>query len=220
MGDAAEGTGLWFGHDLLETSPRLAASGHLGLDPFRAVGLALPLLPDRLVQSRGRQLFNTSGFWGPQTGPNPTDRAKLGSKRHLICDGRGVPLVIQLSGANRNDSQQALALVDAIPLLQGEGGRPRHRPDCAIGDRGYDAQAIRQGSRIRRITPWLAKRNTEHGSGVGRWRWVIERTFAWLHQFRRLRVRYEKRADIHEAFLSLACALICWNFLRTDWIES
>ena len=117
----------------------------------------------------------TSGFWGQRTGPNPTDRAKLGSKRHLICDGRGVPLAIQLTGANRNDSQEALALVDAIPLLQGERGRPRHRPDCVIGDRGYDAQAIRQGLRIRRITPWLAMRNTEHGSGLGRWRWVIER---------------------------------------------
>jgi transposase len=67
-------------------------------------------------------------FGGAQTGPNPTDRAKLGSKRHLICDGRGVPLAIQLTGANRNDSLQALALVDAIPSLQGDRGRPRHRP--------------------------------------------------------------------------------------------
>jgi hypothetical protein len=70
------------------------------------------------------------------------------------------------------------------------------------------------------VRPWLARRNTEHGSGLGRWRWVIERTFAWLNQFRRLRVRYEKRADIHQAFLSLGCALICWNFLRADWIRS
>ena len=50
-------------------------------------------------------------------------------------------------------------------------------------------------------------------SGLGRWRWVVERTFAWLNQFRRLRVRYEKRADIHEAFLSLGCILICWRLL-------
>jgi len=57
-------------------------------------------------------------------------------------------------------------------------------------------------------------RRTEHGSGLGRWGWVVERTFAWLSQFRRLRVRYDKRADIHEAFLSLGCALICWQFLR------
>jgi transposase len=147
-------------------------------------------------------------------GSRPVPIPRIGrSKRHLLCDGNGVPLVIQLTGANRNDSQQALALVDAIPPLQGERGRPRHRPDCVLGDRGYDAEAIRQGLRDRGIIPFLAKRNTEHGSGLGRWRWVVERTFAWLNQFRRLRVRYEKRADIHEAFLSLGCALICWNFL-------
>jgi hypothetical protein len=114
---------------------------------------------------RGRQ-FDPGSFWGRHTGPNPTDRAKLGSKRHLICDARGVPLAIQLTGANRNDSQQALALVDAIPSLQGERGRPRHRPDCVLGDRGYDAESIRQGLRARNIVLFLAKRNTEHGSGL------------------------------------------------------
>jgi hypothetical protein len=88
-------------------------------------------------------------FLGRHMGPNPTDRANLGSKRHLICDGRGIPLALQLTGANRNDSQQALAVVDAIPLLQGRRGRPRHRPDCVLGDRGYDAEAIRQGLRDR-----------------------------------------------------------------------
>ena len=82
---------------------------------------------------------------GDHTGPNPTDRAKRGSKRHLICDGRGVPLAVRLTGANRNDSQEALALVDAIPPLHGERGRPRQRPDCVLGDRGYDAAAIRRG---------------------------------------------------------------------------
>lgn len=152
-------------------------------------------------------------FLGAQTGPNLTDRAKPGSKRHLICDGQGIPLAIQLTAANRNDSQQALPLVDSIPPLQGEGGRPRCRPECIVGDRGYDAKSIRQALRPRRIFPLLAKRNTAHGSGLGRWRWVVERTFAWLSQFRRLRVRYEKRPDIHEAFLSLGCAIICWRFL-------
>jgi transposase len=119
-----------------------------------------------------------------------------------------------LTGANVNDSQQALALVDAIPLLQGQRGRPRGSPDCVLGDRGYDAKSIRQGLRNRQIIPFIAKRKTEHGSGLGRHRWVVERTFAWLNQFRRLRVRYEKRADIHEAFLSLGCTLICWHSLR------
>lgn len=156
-------------------------------------------------------------YGGDQTGPNPTDRAKRGSKRHLICDGHGVPLALRLTGANRNDSQEALALVDAIPPLHRQRGRPRQRPNRVVGDRGYDAAAIRRGLRIRHIVPLLAMRRTKHVSGLGRWRWVVERTFAWLSQFRRLRVRYNKRADIHEAFLSLGCALLCWQSLRRTW---
>ena len=134
----------------------------------------------RLVTGHRGRKFNPGSFWGFQRGPNPTDRAKLGSKRCSICEGRGVPSAIQLTAANRNDSQQALSSVDAIPRLQGERGRPRCRPDCVFGDRGYDAEAIRQGLRDRRIIPLCAKRNTEHGCGLGRWLWVVERTFAWL----------------------------------------
>jgi transposase len=132
----------------------------------------------------------------------------------LICDGRGIPLAIELTGANCHDSTQALPLLDAVPPLQGLRGRPRSRPDCILGDRAYDAEKMRCALRARHITPLLAMRNTENGSGLGRSRWVIERTFAWLNQFRRLRLRYEKRADMHKAFLSLACALICWKFLQ------
>ena len=56
---------------------------------------------------------------------------------------------------------------------------------------------------------------TEHGSGLGRYRWVVERTFAWLHQFKRLLVRYERRHEIHEAFLAIACCLVCFRRLPT-----
>ena len=78
-------------------------------------------------------------------------------------------------------------------------------------DTGYELVAF---------CPCWAMRRTAHGSGLGRWRWVVERTFAWLNQFRRLRVRYDKRADIHEAFHSLACALISWHTLRKSWMPS
>jgi transposase len=84
---------------------------------------------------------------------------------------------------------------------------------CVLGDRAYDAEATPHGLRARHILPLLAVRRMKHGSGLGRWRWVVERTFAWLNQFRRLRVRYDKRADIHAALLALGCALICWNAL-------
>ncbi len=69
----------------------------------------------------------------------------------------------------------------------------------------------------RGIAPAIAHRNTEHGSGLGKRRWVVERTLSWLHQFRRLRVRYDRRADIHEAFLTLACAIICWRQLKHNY---
>jgi transposase len=62
----------------------------------------------------------------------------------------------------------------------------------------------------------LARRNTEHGSGLGHWRWVVERTLAWLHQFKRLLVRYERRDDIHQGLLALACCLICFRTLPSS----
>jgi hypothetical protein len=145
---------------------RLARGGHLATDPLLFAGLAGAIRGDLLVAGRHGRQFDPGSFWGRQTGPNPTDRAKLGSKRHLICDGRGVPLAIQLTGANRNDSQQALALVDAIPSLQGERGRPRHRPDYVLGDRGYDAESIRRGLRARHIVAFSCE--AQHRT----WQWT------------------------------------------------
>ena len=118
-----------------------------------------------------------------------------------------------MTGANAHDVTQLLPLVEAIPPVRGKVGHPRRRPERVQGDRGYDSEPHRQVMRRLRIEPVLAKRNTPHGSGLGKYRWVVERTLCWLHQFRRLRVRYERRDDIHEAFLSLACALICQYFL-------
>ena len=143
------------------------------------------------------------------TGPNPTDRSKPGSKHHVITDGNGIPLASILTGANRHDVTQLMALVEAIPSVRGKRGRPRRRPDQLLGDRGYDSESHRKELRSVRVKPLTAKRSTEHGSGLGVDRWVVERTLAWLHKFRRLRVRYERRADIHEAFVSIGCSLIC-----------
>ena len=95
----------------------------------------------------------------------------------MICDRRGVPLAVRLTGANRHDSQEALPLVDGIPPLQGErGDRGADRTACwatAPTTRGHPG-----GLRTRHILPMLAMRRTKHGSGLGRWRWVVERTFA------------------------------------------
>jgi transposase len=107
-----------------------------------------------------------------------------------------------------------LPLVDAFPLLRGRPGRPARKPRLIQGDRGYDSQPHRDQLHQRGIASQLAKRRTPHGSGLGRTRWVVERTVAWLHRFRRLAVRYERRPCIHEAFLTLACSLVCWYHLK------
>ena len=83
-------------------------------------------------------------------------------------------------------------------------------------DRGYDHDSHRRQLRQRGIKPEVARRGSGHGSGLGRYRWVVERTFAWLHQFKRLLVRYDRRADIHQAFLALGCCLVCHRRLRNS----
>jgi transposase len=119
-----------------------------------------------------------------------------------------------LTAANRNDITELLPLVDAIPPLRGRPGHPAGKPRLVQGDRGYDSQPHRDQLARRGIATQLAKRRTAHGSGLGRTRWVVERSLAWLHRFRRLTVRYERSAVVHEAFLTLGCILICWNFLK------
>jgi transposase len=154
---------------------------------------------------------------GEKTGPNPTDRRKLGSKHHVITDGNGVPLQVELSGANRHDIKHLLRLVVNIPEVKGKPGHPKSKPDSVYADRAYDSEPAREVLRWLGIEPHLAKRNSEHGSGLGKKRWVVERTIGWLHNFRRLRVRFDRRADIHEGFLALAKSLICFSLLFVEF---
>jgi transposase len=142
------------------------------------------------------------------------DRGRAGSKHHLITDAGGIPLAVSLTSANRNDITQMIALVDAIPLVRGRRGRPRRRPQRLLADRAYSSKAHHRQLRARHITPIIAAPKSPHGSGLGKQRWVIERSISWLHQQRRLRVRWERRQDIHEAFLSIACSLICFKQLQ------
>ncbi|WP_231977508.1 IS5 family transposase [Streptomyces sp. 2323.1] len=145
---------------------------------------------------------------GNHAGPSPVDRGRAGSKHYLITDGHGIPLAALLTGGNRNEVTQLLPLLDAIPPVRGRVGRPRRKPDSLFADRGYDHDIYRDQVRARGIVPAIARRGTLHGTGLGTYRWVVERSFAWPHGFRRLRIRWERRADIHEAFLKLACCLI------------
>ncbi|MFI5852542.1 IS5 family transposase [Streptomyces parvulus] len=151
---------------------------------------------------------------GPKSGPSPVDRARPGSKHHLIVDGQGIPLAVSLTGGNRNDVTQLEPLVDKIPAVAGQVGRPRRRPDALLADRGYDHDKYRRLLWQRGIRPVIAKRGEPHGTGLGVFRYVVERTIAWLHGFRRLRIRWERRDDIHEAFLGLAVCLITHRHVR------
>ena len=132
-----------------------------------------------------------------------------------MVEAKGIPLAVTLSAANVHDSRVMLEAIDAIePIKCGRRGRPRKRPAKLHADKAYDSAPLRAELRKRGITPRIARRGIESSERLGRYRWVVERTGAWLNCYRRLRIRYERRDDIHQALLDLGCALICWNFLQ------
>ena len=94
-------------------------------------------------------------------------------------------------------------------------GQPRRRAPKVYADRGYDHDKYRRELWARGIKPLIARRGEDNGSGLGAQRWVVERSFTWLHQFRRLRIRWERDPDQHLAFMHLACAIVCWRRLRS-----
>jgi hypothetical protein len=150
------------------------------------------------------------------TGPSPVDRGRAGSKRQVITDAGEIPLAASVTAANRNDVTEMISLVDAIPRVQGRRGWPKRRPKRLLADRAYWPKVHHCELRARHVTPKIAAPKSPHGSGLGRERWVVEHSISWLHQNRRLRVRWERRDDIHQAFLSLACCLTCFKQLPPD----
>jgi len=213
----AFGNGLWQRYDLLAAAARLAKSWRLGKTPPAIVAPIAHGRSARLVAGRGRFERRACSFWGLQTGPNPTDRRKAGSKHHLCTDAQGIPLSAQVTAANVHDSRQLQPLLLAIPAVSGKRGRPRQRPALVQGDRAYGSRAHHRWLQRLGITDRLARKGWPHGSGLGKTRWVVERTLSWLHQFRRLRIRYERRSDIHQAFLTLGCAIICHRALQNSF---
>jgi transposase len=149
---------------------------------------------------------------GAHTGPNPTDRAKKGCKRHLLTDAYGLPLVVWTGPANRRDEQ---ALPVLLWLLWATlACTPRRRPGAVQGDRGYGfawsiALVLAWG-----IRSLLAERGSPHGSGLGRTRFVVERTHSWFGRFRRLVQCYERTPAHFLAMQQLAACVICANRLR------
>ncbi|MEX3582573.1 MAG: IS5 family transposase [Burkholderia sp.] len=162
--------GLWLRRDLLATTARLAQSRSMGSTARTAARHVARGRADRSFIRCRRFLVGTNCWGGRKTGPNPTDRARPGSKRPILVDANGVPISAILTGANRNDVTQLPPLVDAIPPIRGARGRPLQRPTVIYAERGYDSDPHRQRLRERGIKPVLARRRTEHSSGLGKFR--------------------------------------------------
>ena len=131
---------------------------------------------------------------GKKTGPNPTDRRKRGSQHHVLTDAQGVPLAALVTGAHRHDVTQLLPLLEAIPPVRGKCGRPRRRPRRFRGTGGMMRRPTR-----RRCARWGSPRCSPHAAPRMAVAWVslagvVEQPLAWLPPWRRLRVRYERRA--------------------------
>lgn len=214
VGVLAQGNGLRLRNDVLAAPGQVERPWGLAARPRSASGRTQRRGPYRLGSSDCGLIERARCFWGDQTGPNPTDRRKAGSKHHVVTDGNGIPLAVTVTGANQHDVTQLIPLVDAIPPVRGKRGRPRRRPHCVLADRAYDSNPHRDKLLERRMRSLIARRNTKHGSGLGTFRWQVERTISWLHKHRRLCIRYEKRADIHHAFLTLGCICVCFHFVE------
>ena len=131
-----------------------------------------------------------------------------------MVDRKGVPLAVRHTGANVHDSKMLEKVVDAIAPIRRPRGRPRKRPEKLHADKAYDFGRCRKALRERGSKSRIARRGVEPSERLGRYRWVVERTLSWLNRFRQLKVRYERRADVHQAFLGLGCALICWSYVQ------
>ena len=150
---------------------------------------------------------------GEKTGKNPTDRGKLGSKRHILVDGRGAPLAVVVSGAQAHDKTCAVQVLDSVVVP-----RPKtiYRVHHLCGDKAYDAADLRQAAAERQYQVHISKRGIrvdeipKKKPQLAR-RWVVERTLSWQNDFRSLRIRWAKNPDNWLAFIHLASALVLWQ---------
>lgn len=148
-------------------------------------------------------------FGGEHTGPNPTDRRKNGCKRHIICDANGIPLVVQTGPANQRDEELVEPMLKQFPRVRDRHGKQRRKPKALQGDRGYGFTWIIKYVVHLLITCMLAPRGAPHGSGMGKTRYVVERTLAWFSNYRRLKLCYERTGIHFRAFHVLAACDIC-----------
>jgi putative transposase len=147
-------------------------------------------------------------------GQNPTNRGKMGTKRHILVDGRGTPLAIVTTGANRHDVSQMDRVLDSIVISRPEPTPESSQHLCA--DKAFDSKDAREAMKQRRYTPHVRSRGEErlekcsHPSYRAR-RWVVEACHSWMNRFRKILVRFEKTDLSYLALVHLACAIIAWR---------
>jgi transposase len=168
----------------------------------------------RLVPRGRRQRELPGQKGGAHTGPSPTDRGKRGCKRHVVTDAGGLPLLVVTTPANVRDDAVLPQLLDDLPPVLTPAGRRRYRPAAVVGDRGYGFPHVVRQVRARRVASLLAPRGAPHGSGLGRVRYVVERTLGWAAAYRRVAQCVERTGRSWQAMNELACCLICANRLR------
>ena len=148
---------------------------------------------------------------GKKTGPNPTDRAKGGVKRSLLCEGGGVPIGIAIDGANRHDMKMVQSTLESIPV---ERPKPtRKNPQNLCLDKGYDYDDVRALAKQFLYTAHIRARGEEAQAikqevGFKARRWVVERTHSWMNRFRRILIRWEKKIENYLGLLHFVCAMI------------
>lgn len=133
----------------------------------------------------------------------------------MLTDAHGIPLVVKTTPANVHDSQPAMELLEQMPHIAGRRGRPREKPDVVLGDRAYGTSANIEACRDCGILPLLAQIGTDHGSGLGVLRYVVESCLSWFSNFRRLKLCYERTGEHFQAFHDLGAALICAK--KLEW---
>lgn len=151
---------------------------------------------------------------GESTGPSPVDRRKKGTKFTLLVDRDGVPLVVRAVPANRSDQLEILPAVLDFPKVGGKPGRPLTHPKRLYADAGFDCDATRAILHWLGIDPHIRHRDGDHGSHLGRVRWVVERTISWIKGLRRMRYRYDRSQTSIDAWTSIAAAVVCLQIVR------
>ncbi len=166
---------MWLGHDLLAPPARVARGRPLVGAPSCAPGAPRRGRQARLESGFRRCRFGGGSKRGAHTGPDPTNRGKKGTKRHIVVDGHGTPLGVVISGSNVHDSKMLEAVLDDVPSIgNGRVGRGRRRPYKVHADKGYDYKRCREAIRRRGGVPRIARRGVESSERLGRHRWKVE----------------------------------------------